>query len=124
MWQCKRLIYSGTDDGNQEIQHAVVRDLLNKKYYHIKANIYVIAAGAVLTPQILFNSNIRPTALGHYLCEQPLAFCQIVLLQSIVDSIHDNPDWTSIVEKFQHLHPNDPIPIPYVDPQPQVISCF
>ena len=112
MWQCRRLEHQNDVDGNT-VQCAIVRDLLNKTDYTIKANIYIIAAGAVLTPQILFASKIQLRALGHYLCEQPLAFCQIVLLQSLIDSIKDHP-------KFRLKHPHDPIPIPYSDPQPQV----
>ena len=121
MWQCRKLIYSGTEKGTQKVSHAVVRDLLNKKDFEITAEIFIIAAGAVLTPQILFNSDIKLPALGRYLCEQPLAFCQIVLLQSIVDSITKNPEWKKIVDEYKKKHPNDPIPIPHEDPQPQVI---
>lgn len=77
-----------------------------------------MVAGAVLTPQILFNSDIQPPALGHYLCEQPIAFCQIVLKQDIVDSVEKR--WPDIVKKHRELHPNDPIPIPMDDPAPQV----
>ena len=156
MWQCRKLNYIGTGKGTQEVEYAVVRDLLEKKNYRIKAKTFVIAAGAVLTPQILYNSDIRLPALGRYLCEQPLAFCQVVLLQNLVDSIDKNPLWKPIMEtimetnlliinyiipvalglcrvlvwdhwgargetyQFRHEHPNDPIPIPYTDPEPQV----
>ena len=107
MWQCRKLEYTGTGEGTQKVESAVVRDLLEKKDYRIKAKTFVIAAGAV-------------PALGRYLCEQPLAFCQVVLLQNLVDSIEKNPVWKPIVDKFRHEHPNDPIPIPYTDPEPQV----
>ena len=40
---------------------------------------FVICCGAVPTPQILFNSGIKPEPLGRYLCEQSLAFCQVRL---------------------------------------------
>ncbi len=115
MWQCRRL-HKGANDTT--IQYAEVRDLLSDVNYHVKAKLYVICAGAVLTPQILFNSNIRPRALGHYLCEQPLAFCQVVLLQTLIDSIPKK--WAQIVTSFKETHEKDPIPIPYSDPQPQV----
>ena len=122
MWQCVKLIYSENDNGTQEVTHVLVRDLLGKKDYLIKANTVVLAAGAVLTPQILFNSQIRPAALGHYLCFQPKAFCQVLLLQSVVDSIMDRPEWKKMVEHYRVTHPGDPVPIPPDDPLPQVIT--
>lgn len=119
MWQCRKLIQRENGE-DKSIDYAIVRDLLNKKDYNIRANLYVICAGAVLTPQILYNSDIRPNALGRYLCEQPLAFCQIVFSQSIIDEIESDPRWKDIVEKYREDHEEDPIPIPYTDPQPQV----
>lgn len=120
MSQCVKLIYTDSGHGTQRVTHAEVRDLLSKNSYNVKAKAVVIAAGAILTPQILFNSEIRPSALGRYLCYQPLAFCQVVLLQKILDGITRNPVWKKIVEKYQESHPDDPIPIPPTDPQPQV----
>ncbi|XP_068745924.1 uncharacterized protein [Montipora capricornis] len=119
MWQCVKLIYRDSGRGIQKVGYAEVRDLLSKNSYYICANTYVIAAGAVLTPQILFNSGIRPTALGHYLCYQPKAYCQVILLQSIVDSIMEHPKWRKMVEEYRETHPDDPIPIPPTDPLPQ-----
>lgn len=115
MWQCTRLVCS--DDG-KKIKLAVVKDLLNDQIYHINAKVFVLAAGAILTPQILFNSDIKPLALGHYLCAQTMTFCQIVLKQEIVDNIPHR--WRKEVQKYQEEHPNDPIPIPMSDPTPQV----
>ena len=111
MWQCRSL-KTKTTGTRSEVEYAVVRDLPNKVDYHVKAKLFVICAGAVLTPQILFNSNIRPKALGRYLCEQPLTFCQVVLLQSLIDKIPTH----------KILNKKDPIPIPMTDPQPQVCT--
>ena len=120
MWQCVKLIYTDSDHGTQKVAHAEVRDLLSKKSHYISANTFVIAAGAVLTGQILFNSGIKPTALGHYLCYQPMAYCQVILLQSVVDSIMEHPKWRKMVEEYRETHPDDPVPIPPTDPLPQV----
>lgn len=123
MWQCVKLIYEKNDNGTKEVTHAIVRDLLSKKDRdRIQANTYIIAAWAVLTLQILFNSQIRPPALGHYLYFQPMAFCQVLLQQRIVDSIMDRPEWKEIVKKYRHSHPEDPILIPPTDPEPQVCT--
>ena len=112
-WQCTKLVCA---EGGRRIQYAVVKKLLENETCYIHARTFVIAAGAVLTPQILFNSGIRPHALGHYLCEQPMAFCQIVLLQSIIDEIAHNTK----CKEFMKAEPIDPIPIPLDDPTPQV----
>ncbi|MXN64096.1 FAD-dependent oxidoreductase [Stappia sp. GBMRC 2046] len=45
----------------------------------VEAAGYVIAGGAIATPQLLFRSGIRPDALGRYLSYHPLAVCQIVV---------------------------------------------
>ena len=112
-WQCTKLQCA---EGGRRIEYAVVKKLLESKTCYIHARTFVIAAGAVLTPQILFKSGIQPRALGHYLCEQPMAFCQIVLLQSIIDKISHDPKCMLYVEDV----PIDPIPIPLDDPTPQV----
>lgn len=45
----------------------------------VEADHYIIAGGAISTPQLLFLSGIRPEALGRYLSYHPLAVCQIVV---------------------------------------------
>ena len=124
-WRCKRLIPNS--DGTS-IDYAEVEDLIEWKTYHIYANAFVLAVGAILTPQVLVNSELDTAlpALGKYLSEQPLAFCQIVLKQSIVDGIRNGPrfrDDPLFKDKLeQHLrdNPHDPVPIPVHDPEPQV----
>ena len=96
---------------------AKVQNLMENEVLVIKAKTYVLAAGAVLTPQILFNSGIRPPVLGQYLCEQPMTFCQIVLLQSIVDDIEKRVKRMKLA-----LNHDNPIPIPIDDPPPQVCN--
>ena len=105
---------------SENIDYAEVKDLVEKKRYHIHAKVFVLAAGAILTPQILNNSEISSPAIGHYLCEQPMAFCQIVLNQKLVDSIKDRPEWEEKVTEHKKKNLQDPIPIPFDDPTPQV----
>lgn len=58
--QCLRLV---VNPSKRDIGFAVVKDILLKKTYAIRANKYVVAAGATLTPGILFNSDLTFPAL-------------------------------------------------------------
>ncbi|KIJ91505.1 GMC oxidoreductase [Laccaria amethystina LaAM-08-1] len=61
----------------RKIGGAIVLDLNNHKKIFVRAKVFVIACGAIGTPQILWNSSIStPSALGCYLSEQSMAFCQ------------------------------------------------
>ncbi|KAK0184371.1 pyranose 2-oxidase [Armillaria mellea] len=114
-----RLFYPGTN----EIGAAVIHDLKADRDLSeqlVIADAYVIACGAVCTPQILWNSNIRPDTLGRNLSEQSIAFCQVVLKRSIVSDIWTNPKYKEAVERHQEKYPCDPLPIPFHDPEPQV----
>lgn len=50
-------VYRDPDSGG--IKGAEVRNLRNNQKTFIEAKIYVICAGAILTPQLLFNSEFR-----------------------------------------------------------------
>ncbi|MFL5657552.1 MAG: pyranose oxidase [Ktedonobacteraceae bacterium] len=115
---CKKLVPNSAGTG---IEYAVVENLLEARTLHIRAKVYVVAAGTVLTPQILYNSNIRPPAMGKYLSEQPMAFCQVVLKQSIVEGIATDPRFADRVKAHQKKNPHDPVPVPENDPEPQII---
>jgi len=54
-----------------------------------------------------------------------MTFCQIVLRKGLVDGVTNDLDnkppwWKEAVEAHRRAHPNDPIPIPVHDPEPQV----
>ncbi|MDI4232498.1 pyranose oxidase [Bradyrhizobium sp. Arg237L] len=115
--RCTKLVLNEDGDG---IAYADVMDLINWQPYHVHAKTFVVCAGTVLTAQILYNSGIRPRALGTYLTEQPMAFCQIVLSQSIIDGLPDDPRFADKIRIYRKEHPNDPIPIPMNDPDPQL----
>ena len=95
-----------------------MRNLITGEEILLKAKIFVVAAGAVLTPQLLYASNIHPPAMGKYLCEQPMGFCQVILSTEIVEYIKTS----NSAEVKQHIqeNPTDPLPIPIDDPNPQV----
>ncbi|CCT76068.1 related to Pyranose 2-oxidase [Fusarium fujikuroi IMI 58289] len=112
--QCDRLEV----DALGQIHYAVINDLENNKEYYIEAKKYVVCAGAVLTPGILYKSKLKGKLpmLGHYLTEQPMAFCQVVLDRTLVNSVRDE----EAVKTHTAAHENDPLPFPFNDPDPQV----
>ncbi|KAF8867769.1 hypothetical protein CPB85DRAFT_105397 [Mucidula mucida] len=98
----------------------LVRDLATDMDVIVLVKSVVIACGAVGTPQVLANSGIHPQALGRYLCEQSIAFCQIVLKRDIVEDIEHNPKFADKVAAHHAKYPTDPLPIPFDEPEPQV----
>jgi pyranose oxidase len=114
---CTKLRLSS--DGRR-VEYAEVQDLANWRTIRVDADLFVIACGAVLTPQLLYASGIRPKPLGRYLCEQPVAFCQIVLHQDLVDAIEADERFADRVRQHAKSRPHDPVPIPSDDPEPQV----
>lgn len=54
-----------------------------------------------------------------------MTFCQIVLDRSLVDNVVNDPfnlGWKAKVEKHRERHPEDPLPFPFNDLDPQVRS--
>ncbi|WP_156755609.1 GMC oxidoreductase [Actinokineospora pegani] len=114
---CRRLVPSA--DGSR-IEYAEVEDHLTWRTLRVVADTYVVACGAVLTPQLLHASGVRPPALGRYLTEQPVAFCQIVLSDELVDSVAADERFAEQVAAHRAAHPGDPLPIPLDDADPNV----
>jgi len=113
--------------------------------FYIKAKYFVTCAGAVANPQILYNSGLNNfggkeistlqkapmlPALGKYITEQPMAFCQVVLKKSLVDLVPKNPWglewWKEAYDEHERDNKQagcrDPLPFPRFDPEPQ-ITC-
>ncbi|KAL0570156.1 Pyranose 2-oxidase [Marasmius crinis-equi] len=99
----------------RKVSAVLTRDLNTNEDVLIIAKAYVITCGAIGTPQILWNSGIRPPALGRH-----LTLLKIVLLREIVDRIPFDPRFEERVERHRERHPSDPLPIPFNDPEPQV----
>ncbi|PIL28620.1 hypothetical protein GSI_08662 [Ganoderma sinense ZZ0214-1] len=112
------------DLGGDHAVCALVRDLRNDRDAIVVAKAYVVACGAVGTPQVLYNSGIRPLSLGRHLCEQSIAFCQIILNRSTVEYISAAPQFAEKVEKHKKKYPNDPLPLPFDDAEPQVMIPY
>ncbi|KAF4845426.1 Pyranose 2-oxidase [Colletotrichum siamense] len=107
-----------------QVELALVKDLLGEEEYYIQANKFIMCAGAILTPGILWNSGLQETvpALGHYITEQPVGFCQVVLKNSLIQDVETdkyNLGWKKAVEEHITKHPNDPLPFPFDDPGAQ-----
>ncbi|KAF8969196.1 pyranose 2-oxidase [Flammula alnicola] len=98
------------------VEYALVRDLRTNQDRLVVAKAFVIACGAMPTPQILWNSSITPPVLGHYITEQSMAFCQVIMKRELIDSV--DPNDPRVIE-HKKKHPNDPLPIPFNDPEPQ-----
>lgn len=114
---CRRL--QPAADGSR-IEYAEIQDYADWRTVHVEADTFVLACGAVLTPQLLYASAIRPPALGRYLTEQPVAFCQVVLRDALVNGITSAPRFAERVRAHQARNPRDPVAIPLDDPDPNV----
>ncbi|KAG0381158.1 Pyranose 2-oxidase [Mortierella sp. AD032] len=115
--RCTKLVRESNN--NSPISYAVVRDLQKKTDMKIKAKFFVVACNPILTPQLLYNSDIRPQALGRYLMDQPMTFCQILLSTEIVSKIKALRDENE-EEKGSNAQ-IDPVPIPVKDFPPAIL---
>ena len=91
---------------------AIVDDMVRGQSLNVSADLFIVAGGSVLTPQLLWNSGIRPHALGRFLHEQTFVFMQIVLRNEILAEI--------AARGGKGSGPGDPIPIPFYDPPPML----
>lgn len=71
---CRKLNYQNGKITSAEIEH-----LPTQQKELIEADIVIVAADALRTPQLLWASGIRPQALGHYLNEHPFIFTFVEL---------------------------------------------
>ncbi|KAI0760589.1 pyranose 2-oxidase [Fomes fomentarius] len=141
-----RLAVADENAAEYTIGAAEVKDLLRDVN---DPDVFIVAAGAVATPQVrprsdFFNGlveqffstlgsrSVMTTGIlmlhiqGRYITEQPMSFCQVILKQSLVKQIPNNPYnlkwWDEKVKYQQTHHPEDPLQLPFRDPEPQVTS--
>jgi choline dehydrogenase-like flavoprotein len=76
---CLRLIRAG-----HRVVGAVLRDLRTGAEEEVVADVVVVAADAMRTPQLLWASGIRPEALGRYLTEHPMVFGVVALRDAVL----------------------------------------
>jgi pyranose oxidase len=79
---CTQLI---TGDG--AISEAILCHLPSNTRKIVRARVFIVAADAFRTPQLLWASGIRPKALGHYLNDHPQVVSAVKLSESIVQGV-------------------------------------
>ena len=110
--QVRRLhVYGG------RVEYAEAYDSTRRSKLKVHADIFVVAAGTVMSAQLLWVSGLRLPALGRYMIEHPLATTQVVLSRSLVDSI---PNDSRFAHQLTGLDARDSIPIPQDDPPPSI----
>ncbi|MBV9306332.1 MAG: GMC family oxidoreductase N-terminal domain-containing protein, partial [Acidobacteriaceae bacterium] len=78
---CRRLITRG-----DRVTGAVIEHLPTGSREEIQADLVIVAADALRTPQLLWASGIRPPALGHYLNDHLWTFSAVALHPHLVSS--------------------------------------
>jgi pyranose oxidase len=83
------------------------------------ADVVVVAADALRTPQLLWASGIRPAALGHYLTEHPTVVSRVALRAETMRRFATADDLEE-ERRRRDLNPADPVSgvirIPYSEP--------
>ncbi|KAK4702938.1 bifunctional polynucleotide phosphatase/kinase, partial [Phenoliferia sp. Uapishka_3] len=110
------------EDG--KVTHAVCFDLVSGEEYLVAAKTFVVGGGAVLSPQLLFASGLGGENVGRYLTDHPTAFCQVLLADKHLDWARNNPDLNDSLKEHRRKHPEDNIPIPFDDPDPQLYTPY
>lgn len=78
---CRKLLHH-----NGTVTGAIIEQLITGQQEQIDAQLVIVAADALRTPQLLWASGIRPNALGHYLNEHPFVFSFAELNESLIDT--------------------------------------
>jgi choline dehydrogenase-like flavoprotein len=84
------------------------QDAVTGEQFFASADAVIVAADAMRTPQLLWNSGVRPEALGRYLTEHPVMFSVIALDPSKFGGKLTDEDLATERE-LGALSPSDPI---------------
>ncbi|PLC11693.1 choline dehydrogenase [Kocuria flava] len=99
---------------------AEVEDLRTGRRRTVEADAVVVAADALRSPQLLWASGIRPTALGHYLTEHPVVI-STVALDATAMSRHASEEELERELARRARNPSDPVSavnrIPFSEPE-------
>ncbi|KAM0755859.1 FAD/NAD(P)-binding domain-containing protein [Meredithblackwellia eburnea MCA 4105] len=116
---CSKLIHS-----NGTVTQAVCTNQVTGEEFLVEAKTFVIGAGAILSPQLLFSSGLGNDNVGRYLSDHPTAFCQVILHDKHLDWARKNPDFNEALAKHRQENPQDKVPIPFNDPDPQLYTPY
>lgn len=114
------------ENGMKKITSIQVKDLKTGKEEHIHGDTFIICGNSFYTPQLLHYSHIRPPALGKYLNEHSMMFCQVVLKNDIIEGIEKKKQSSKTENSCQAAgyrlfnKCKDPFPILKEDPIPNV----
>ncbi|KAF3223077.1 hypothetical protein TWF679_004275 [Orbilia oligospora] len=100
---------------NSKVTSASLTSLSTNSKISVIAEQYILAAGAVLTPQIIYNSDMSQElpALGRYLTERIVAFCQIKLDKkfsvndgevNIMEGVSERKKWVTMINREAHQY--------------------
>jgi pyranose oxidase len=110
----RRVLFEGEKAIGVDFEDAVTGEKFTEH-----ADAVVVAADAMRTPQLLWASGVRPTALGHYLTEHPVMFSVIALDENKIGK-HLTPGAIEQEHALAALSPGDPISgvtrIPFQEP--------
>lgn len=87
---CSETICRKLNHENGKIIGAEIEHIKTGEKETIEANIVIVAADPLRTPQLLWASGIRPKALGHYLNEHPFVFTFVELDKDLVSKFAPN----------------------------------
>ncbi|KAI0407768.1 hypothetical protein F4802DRAFT_619913 [Xylaria palmicola] len=116
---------------------AIIKDLVSGEEWVVDATRYVVCGGAVLTAGIMAKSVVSSglqldvvcPALGKYLTEQTMSFCQVILKPKFVEDVKKNhmiygETIGKKLDEHAKEHPSDPLPFPFRDFDPQVYTPY
>lgn len=103
-YRAEELIWSGN-----KVTSVKVRDLKTYTTFSIHADTFIVAGGSFLTPRLLWQSQIRPYALGRYLNDNLESSCQVVVNSDILNRMREMPE---------NPARKNLIPIAHTDPGP------
>ncbi|BDV31956.1 GMC oxidoreductase [Microbacterium terricola] len=96
-----------------------VEDLRSRETRFVPADLVVVAADAFRSPQLLWASGIRPSALGRYLTEHPVVISTVAVDAEKIGRFATEDDLDAEIER-RSVNPADPVAavnrIPFSEP--------